>query len=113
MNAPLPVGPSRGAAPLIATLLVSARFALRAELMQFPHPASPRYDERCLTIDGQDLIIFSGAFHYFRCPKPLWADRFRKIKEAGFNCVETYIAWNWHEREMPGDPSDFSKLTAL
>lgn len=55
-------------------------------------------DGRCLTIHGLDTLIYSGAFHYFRCPKPLWEDRFLKIKRAGFNAVETYIAWNWHER---------------
>src|SRR3954466_14451912 len=68
------------------------------------------YDKQCLTIDGKDTLIFSGAFHYFRCPKELWRDRFTKIKEAGFNCVETYVAWNVHEREQPADVNDFSKI---
>ena len=54
-----------------------------------------KFDNECMTIDGKDMVIFSGAFHYYRCPKELWADRFRKLKEAGFNTVETYAAWNW------------------
>jgi hypothetical protein len=57
------------------------------------------YDGKCLTIHGLDILVFSAAFHYFRCPKALWEDRFLKIRKAGFNAVETYIPWNWHERE--------------
>jgi len=76
----------------------------------FPHPDRIRYDGQCLTIDGKDTLIYSGAFHYFRCPKPLWHDRFQKIKEAGFNAVETYVPWNWHEPQMPSSLKDFSKV---
>ena len=76
----------------------------------FPHPDRIRYDGQCLTIDGKDVFVYSGAFHYFRCPKELWRDRFQKIKDAGFNCVETYIAWNCCEPQMPGDIDDFSKM---
>lgn len=56
-----------------------------------------KYDGQCFTINGKDLYLYSGAFHYFRCPKPLWRDRLQKIKEAHFNCIETYVAWNVHE----------------
>lgn len=76
----------------------------------FSHPDRIRYDSQCLTIDGKDVFIYSGSFHYFRCPKELWPDRFQKIKEAGFNCVETYAPWNWCEREMPAGLDDFSKV---
>jgi hypothetical protein len=76
----------------------------------FAHPDRIRYDNQCLTIDGKDVFIFSGAFHYFRCPREFWRDRFQKIKEAGFNTVETYAAWNWHERQMPGGLGDYSKM---
>jgi len=79
----------------------------------FSNPARIRYDAQCLTIEGKDTFIYSGAFHYFRCPKELWRDRFQKIKDAGFNTVETYTPWNWHEREMPGSVEDFSKVTGL
>jgi Glycosyl hydrolases family 35/Beta-galactosidase jelly roll domain len=68
------------------------------------------YDKQCFTINGKDLIIYSGAFHYFRCPKPLWPERFAAIKAAGMNTVETYVAWNWHEQQPPTDVDDYSKL---
>ena len=76
----------------------------------FLHPDRIRYDRQCLTIDGKDVFLYSGAFHYFRCPKPLWAARFEKIKAAGFNGVETYVAWNWCERQKPAGLDDFSQV---
>lgn len=76
----------------------------------FIYPDRIRYDQRCIQIEGEDVFVFSGAFHYFRVPQPLWPDRFRKLKAGGFNCVETYIPWNWHERKMPRSPQDDSCL---
>ncbi len=76
----------------------------------FLFPERIRYDGQCLTIDGQDTFIYSGSFHYFRCPKPLWRRRFEKIKAAGFNCVQTYIAWNVHENVMPKSLDDYSHV---
>lgn len=73
---------------------------------QFAHPDRIRYDGSCVTIDGKDVFVYSAAFHYFRCPEALWRDRFQKIKEAGFNTVETYVPWNWHERSMPSGVDD-------
>ena len=80
----------------------------RGDGVQFTHPDRIRYDGQCLTIDGKDTLIFSGSFHYTRCPQPLWRDRFRKIKEAGFNAVETYVPWNWYERDNPPKLDDVS-----
>jgi hypothetical protein len=77
---------------------------------RFPHPERIRYDSQCLTIEGKDTFLYSGAFHYFRCPKELWRDRFETIKKAGFNCVDTYVPWNLHEPEMPSGLDDFSKV---
>ncbi|WP_316799766.1 beta-galactosidase [Pedobacter frigidisoli] len=77
-------------------------------------PASTRgtvsFDSKCMQIEGKDTFIYSAAFHYFRIPKPLWSDRFKKIKAAGFNAVESYIPWNWHERKMPKSENDFSQI---
>ena len=97
-------------ATIVATAIVAATGAAYAQGRNFPHPDRIRYDGHCLIIEGQDAFIYSGAFHYFRCPKELWQDRFAKIKAAGFNTVETYIAWNRCEEEMPASPSDFSKV---
>lgn len=48
-------------------------------------------------LDGAKFHIYSGAMHYFRIPRAYWADRLLKLKAAGFNTVETYVAWNLHQ----------------
>ncbi|MGA3065441.1 MAG: beta-galactosidase [Tepidisphaeraceae bacterium] len=84
--------------------------ALAGACSQIPPPPRLAADSHCYKIDGRDTFIFSSAFHYFRCPKPLWPARFQTLKEAGFNTVETYVAWNWHERQPPAGPDDFSQM---
>lgn len=76
----------------------------------FRHPDRIRFDSRCISINGKDEFIMSGSVHYYRIPRELWQNRLLKIKEAGFNCVETYVPWNWHEKKEPKSVSDYSKL---
>ncbi len=66
------------------------------------------YDAHSFKIDGKNTFIYSGAFHYFRCPKELWPARLQAIKDAGFNAIETYAAWNVHELKPPKSVKDFS-----
>jgi beta-galactosidase len=57
------------------------------------------YDDKSFIIKGKRRFLISGTIHYFRVPEDLWEDRLKKAKQAGFNCIETYIAWNCHEYE--------------
>ena len=57
------------------------------------------YNDKTFLMDGKPYTILSGAMHYFRIPREYWHDRLLKLKEIGFNTVETYTAWNLHERE--------------
>ncbi len=52
--------------------------------------------------DGKPIQIISGAVHYFRNMPDTWRDIFLKLKAMGCNCVETYCAWNMHEK-VPGE----------
>ena len=52
--------------------------------------------------DGKKIKIISGAVHYFRNMPDTWGDIFKKMKAMGLNCVETYCAWNMHEKH-PGE----------
>ena len=49
--------------------------------------------------DGKNIKIISGAVHYFRNMPDTWTDIFCKMKVCGCNCVETYCAWNLHEKQ--------------
>nr|WP_199617480.1 beta-galactosidase family protein [Paenibacillus alkalitolerans] len=47
--------------------------------------------------DGKPVRLISGAMHYFRIVPEYWSDRLQKLKACGFNTVETYVPWNFHE----------------
>ena len=65
--------------------------------MSFQNPDTIRYDAHCFTLNGRDTFLNGGCFHYPRCPQSLWRDRMLKFKRAGFNTVESYVFWNYHE----------------
>jgi beta-galactosidase len=48
-------------------------------------------------IDGCPGHLYSGEFHYFRVPRSDWRKRMRLFREAGGNCLATYIPWLLHE----------------
>ena len=57
------------------------------------------YNDKSFLMDGKEYTIVSGAMHYFRIPRQYWHDRLDKLKQCGFNTVETYTCWNLHEPE--------------
>eukprot|EP00795_Rhopilema_esculentum_P012840 gene12840-3585_t len=63
-------------------------------------------DNNCFCKDGKPFRYISGSMHYFRVPRCHWNDRLMKIRAAGLNVVESYIAWHVHE-QTPGQ-YDFS-----
>jgi len=95
-----------------AQLLRAAPPAQGQDLFDNPHMI--HYDAQCFTLEGRDTLIFSAAFHYPRCPKGLWRDRLTKLQLAGFNTIETYVFWNYHEPEEGRvDLSEFEEFIAL
>ncbi|MHA3684814.1 glycoside hydrolase family 35 protein [Leucobacter sp. HY1908] len=42
--------------------------------------------------------ILSGSMQYFRVHPDQWEDRLMRLKALGLNTVDTYVAWNFHER---------------
>ena len=57
------------------------------------------YDNKNFLLNGEPFTIISGAMHYFRIPREYWYDRLLKLKECGFNTVETVTCWNLHEEK--------------
>ena len=58
-----------------------------------------------VTVDGAELRrggephrILSGALHHFRVHPGQWQRQLRMLHAMGLNTVETYVAWNLHER---------------
>ena len=57
------------------------------------------FNQKSFLLDDKEILLISGAMHYFRTVPEYWEDRLIKLKECGFNTVETYVAWNLHEPE--------------
>ncbi len=55
------------------------------------------FDGKGFIIHGKRIFLASGSLQYARVPRNLWANRLLKMKRAGFNCVETYVFWNFQE----------------
>ena len=59
--------------------------------------ASVDFDSHGFLINGKRTFIASAGMEYARVPHALWRDRLLRLKRAGFNCVEMYNFWDWHE----------------
>ncbi|WP_214072810.1 beta-galactosidase [Mucilaginibacter sp. dw_454] len=55
------------------------------------------YDARGFLINGKRTFIVSASMEYSRVPRALWHDRLLRLKRAGFNAIEMYTFWNYHE----------------
>ncbi len=55
-------------------------------------------NERGIYVDGAYRVMLCGSLFYFRMPRAVWHDRIAKLKAAGYNCVDVYFPWNYHER---------------
>jgi len=82
-------------------LLCCATFAAHANDGIFPPAPAAKpfinFDGHGFLIKGKRTFLASGSLHYGRVPRALWRDRLLRIKRAGFNTVQTYAFWNFHE----------------
>ena len=49
-----------------------------------------RFEGSQFYLNNQPFRILSGTIHYFRVVPDYWEDRLLKLKQCGFNTVETY-----------------------
>ena len=96
------------AAALFAVCLICC-LAPRAHAAGWPNnndsifPALPAakpyitFDGRGFIVRGKRTFIVAGELQYPRTPRALWRDRLLRIKRAGYNTVQTYVFWNYHE----------------
>ena len=55
------------------------------------------FDSKGFIINGKRTFLVSAGLEYARVPHQLWYDRLLRLKRGGFNCVEIYTLWNFHE----------------
>ncbi|HEX2914070.1 MAG TPA: beta-galactosidase [Chloroflexia bacterium] len=57
-------------------------------------------------IDDEPKLLLCSSLFYFRIPRGEWQSRLRRVKAAGYNCIDVYFPWNYHE--LGRDEWDFS-----
>lgn len=48
-------------------------------------------------VEGKPFFPYAAGFFYHRIPVDLWAPSLVKLKEMGFNTLDLYVIWNWHQ----------------
>ena len=55
------------------------------------------FNKYSMMFNSERKYIFSGTLHYYRHPSPKqWEIRIKKLKQSGFNAVDTYYYWGYH-----------------
>ena len=60
-------------------------------------------------LNGENKILFSGEFPYFRVPKQDWRTRLRLWREAGGNTLATYLPRTGRGKVPAGPDPPFSR----
>jgi beta-galactosidase len=74
-----------------------------AQVNDYMFPASAEakknidFDSKGFLINGKRTFLVSAGLEYARIPHQLWYDRLLRLKRGGFNCIEIYTFWNFHE----------------
>ncbi|WP_183556782.1 beta-galactosidase [Mucilaginibacter sp. SP1R1] len=80
---------------------INVAFSQSANDHIFPAAATAKpsidFDARGFLINGKRTFLVSAGLEYARIPHQLWYDRLLRLKRAGFNCIEIYTFWNFHE----------------
>ncbi|MFT3788503.1 MAG: beta-galactosidase [Tepidisphaeraceae bacterium] len=67
-----------------------------------PRPIA--YSRNGFVLDGKPTFLLIGTVNYFRTDPGDWEHRLRLFKESGFNTVDVYVAWCFHQpTEAPID----------
>jgi hypothetical protein len=50
-----------------------------------------------LVVDGRPFFFYGAAFFYERIPAAQWRSSMLALRVLGFNTLDLYVPWNWHE----------------
>lgn len=54
--------------------------------------------DRCgLLVDGKPVVLLAASTFYFRIPRREWNQRLDLVRQCGYNAVDVYFPWNYHE----------------
>ncbi|WP_068785761.1 beta-galactosidase [Paenibacillus phocaensis] len=52
---------------------------------------------QAVSIHGESVILLCASLFYFRIPPELWRERLEQVRDVGYNCIDVYFPWNFHE----------------
>lgn len=60
---------------------------------------SPQVEFRSdgIFINGEPLVLLTSSLFYFRLPAFEWRSRMRSLHALGYNAIDVYFPWNYHE----------------
>lgn len=67
--------------------------------MEMKRGSSMQLSSSSLRIGGQAEIVLCASLFYFRLPRALWRERMEQVKFCGYNAIDVYFPWNYHELE--------------
>ncbi|GAC1545805.1 MAG: hypothetical protein NVS2B17_28500 [Candidatus Velthaea sp.] len=80
---------------ILLALLIAPPIANAAS---FTHSAVVERDGNPqLVVDGKPFFFYGAAFFYERIPPAQWRSSMHELAEMGFNTLDLYVPWNWHE----------------
>ncbi|GAB3167806.1 hypothetical protein GCM10027059_29460 [Myceligenerans halotolerans] len=50
-----------------------------------------------LVLDGGERVRLCASLFYFRVPRESWASRLEAVRASGYDLVDVYLPWNFHE----------------
>jgi Beta-galactosidase len=56
-----------------------------------------QFEADAVRIHGEPRLLLSASLFYFRIPRLLWKERMEQLKAYGYNSIDVYFPWNYHE----------------
>ncbi|PUB23539.1 glycosyl hydrolase family 35 [Promicromonospora sp. AC04] len=50
-----------------------------------------------LVLDGGEQVRLCASLFYFRIPRESWAARLEAVRASGYDLIDVYVPWNFHE----------------
>ncbi|NIK79633.1 beta-galactosidase [Paenibacillus castaneae] len=65
--------------------------------MEIETKAAVKFDKNAVIIEETSQILLCASLFYFRIPRALWKERMEQLKAFGYNSIDVYFPWNYHE----------------
>lgn len=54
-------------------------------------------NSKAIFINGKATTLLCASLFYFRIPRQEWEKRMEQLNQLGYNCIDVYMPWNFHE----------------